>query len=385
MKRRRLFLVIGAALVAALVLDASTRGAAPDVLADIRSWKLLESPTEDEAAKVGPAEHTSDVRMTQQQDYTGEEEEEEEEEEKEEEEEEEEKEEEEARAKEMDVLRNVRVLCWVLMCPSKHNVTAVHVKATWGKRCDKLIFMSNEEDPELGAVNLHVPEGFYKLWIKTRSAFKYLYNHHLDEYDWFLKADDDTYVVVENLRYMLAPYDPNQPIAMGCRLKGNVPGKGYLTGGAGYVLSREALRRVVERGIDAEKCPLKHHSRRPPEDGAAARCMVASGVLFGDSRDHMRRTRFAQLSAATLLMGKDKKQHVYKPIKGPGCCSPTAVAYHKMNVSDLYLMDYLLYTLVVVGHRPSVPFPAPPPPDKKRLTEEDLKRFGKVPVSEEIK
>nr|XP_027235577.1 glycoprotein-N-acetylgalactosamine 3-beta-galactosyltransferase 1-like [Penaeus vannamei] len=256
------------------------------------------------------------------------------------------------------------------MCPSKHNETAVHVKATWGKRCDKLIFMSTKDDPELGAVNLHVPEGFYKLWLKTRAALKYVYAHHLQEYDWFLKGDDDTYVVVDNLRYMLSPYDPKQPIAFGCRLKGNVPGKGYLTGGAGYVMSREALKLVVERGIEADRCPSTHRGRRPAEDAAAARCMVAAGVRFGDSRDSLRRARFSQLSAAALLMGKDKKQHLYKPIKGVGCCSPTAVTFHKMTVSDLYLMDYLLYKMVVAGRHSSAPFPPAPPPDRSRLSPE---------------
>ncbi|XP_063590421.1 glycoprotein-N-acetylgalactosamine 3-beta-galactosyltransferase 1-like [Penaeus indicus] len=148
----------------------------------------------------------------------------------------------------------VRVLCWVMTNPKNHEKKARHIKATWARRCNKLLFISSEEDKELGAVALEVGEGRDHLWEKTKAAFVYVYNNHYKDADWFLKADDDTYVIVENLRYMLSPYDADDPMWFGCRFKKYVK-QGYMSGGAGYVLSREALRKFVEEAIpNPKKC-----------------------------------------------------------------------------------------------------------------------------------
>merc|ERR1719305_1497598 len=119
--------------------------------------------------------------------------------------------------------------------------------AAWGRRCDRLLFMTTVADPQLdGVVVLNMTEGRDQLWSKTKAAFTYVYTHHLEEADWFLKADDDTYVVVENLRMMLGEHSSKQLIHFGHRFK--VLG-GFFSGGAGYVLSQAAVKRLVQVNI----------------------------------------------------------------------------------------------------------------------------------------
>ncbi|XP_068140294.1 glycoprotein-N-acetylgalactosamine 3-beta-galactosyltransferase 1-like [Drosophila tropicalis] len=249
--------------------------------------------------------------------------------------------------------KDVRVLCWIMTTPKYHRAKARHVKRTWAKRCNVLLFMSTAEDRELPTVKLNATEGPENYYRKMEEALKYIYKHYYNDADWFYKATDDTYAVIENLRYMLYPYSSQKPVHFGLTMSPHVNNTGD-----DFVLSREALRRFVKEGIpNSEKCLPGTVVNEAIEIG---RCLKYLNVIAGDSSDSIGRDRMVPCEAAKFLslvrFNKKYWNGTYPSYTEtcPTCCSELAVSWHLVHFHHMYVLNYLIYNLQVYGLRKSL-------------------------------
>ncbi|KAI9559032.1 hypothetical protein GHT06_015821 [Daphnia sinensis] len=273
-----------------------------------------------------------------------------------------------------DLHDKVRILCWVMTNPSNHETKALAVKETWGPRCNVLLFMSSKNDTKLPTVALPVGEGRDELWGKTREAFRYVWEHYHDKVDWFLKADDDTYVIVENLRYFLSGFNTSKPLFFGHKFKAIVK-SGYFSGGAGYALSKEAARRFATIGYHNASLCRKDHGGS--EDAEMGYCMEKLNVSAMDTRDSQGRGRFFPFGADSHYFPGPIHagdywywDYIYYP-PTQACISydsgligefNVTISFHYIDQRTMYMLDLFFYQIRpygLVDNRPAIPEPPP--------------------------
>lgn len=250
--------------------------------------------------------------------------------------------------------QQMRLFCWANSVQNRLHTSLKAINDTWVRRCDDhLYFIESKTRLSHDVLALGVKDGRGYLTDKSTKAWKHVYQHHLDKFDWFLQGDEDTYVVVENLRLLLSHYNASEPVWIGFIYK-HVIKEGFMSGGASYVLSREAVRLLNEDGYQKNlaDCP---QTGGHVDDLNLGLCMAALRVPLANTLDKRGRHTFHTHSMHNYMSG-DPFVKIgggwFPQVVGPECCSELTISFHYVTPNEMRMMDYLLYRIAVYGRTP---------------------------------
>lgn len=239
--------------------------------------------------------------------------------------------------------RKVRIFCGIYTMAKNHETNVKATRDTWGKNCDGFLAFSTLQDNSIPAIKIdHEGEESYdNMWQKSRSIWKYIGKHFLQEFDFFLLGGDDMFYIIENLRaYLVSPdiyslwnsHEDRKGVFLGRRF---FPPKQevFNSGGAGYLLDQKAVE-VLVANLDSPKC--FPHQKGFWEDVNVANCLrVSASIVPMDTRDEFQRERFHPFTPGQHLVyripkGDSDWYPKYNPYlkEGLDCCSAQSISFH---------------------------------------------------------
>ncbi|KAH9257285.1 hypothetical protein BASA81_004442 [Batrachochytrium salamandrivorans] len=194
------------------------------------------------------------------------------------------------------------VFCWV---PSRHASSPLMEKIvnTWLSTCDKFIFTATQANPKLNVVKIDYPTD-KQLWNMIHPAWSYVEKHYGEDYDWFVKLDDDSYFSAPNFKFLVRNYDPEGYYYLGHQMhevsKRADDLQAWFNLGAGHALSRASLRRMAlhlpnsdnpNRVPKGQQCPQVYTWA---EDVKLGECLYKAGGIGhpNNTRDAWGRENF---------------------------------------------------------------------------------------------
>ena len=147
-----------------------------------------------------------------------------------------------------------------VMTTRKYLATrALMIQSTWGKRVPgKLHFFSSADSTtsraDLPLVALPGVDDSYPPQKKSFMMLKYMHDNYIDEFEWFMRVDDDVHIKTDRLEHFLRSLNSTQPHFIGQPGQGNTKELGHLglasdenycIGGTGMIFSRAALRAIA--------------------------------------------------------------------------------------------------------------------------------------------
>lgn len=246
------------------------------------------------------------------------------------------------------------IVCLILTSEKTMGSKGLAVWHTWGRQCSKIYFSCNckniikyqemyknkEKMPEsfiiydglhdIPILLLNIEENYNKMGEKAFLIMKIIYEQLGTKAKWFLMADDDTFIFMDNLRKFIQTKDTQKPELFGFRFRAMFS-EGFIAGGSGILFTHESMKRLVNL-IQQDKCRKDMYS-----DISIAECALQANITIGNSHDKMNKPRFHPANP---------KIHFHGPIPGAllssgshdgtvgkNCCSNESIGFHWIEPS----------------------------------------------------
>jgi chondroitin sulfate synthase len=200
---------------------------------------------------------------------------------------------------------------------------------TWGRKVPgKVMFFSSEDSysEDVPLVALPGVDDTYPPQKKSFMMLKHMYDHYIDQYEWFLRADDDVYVRTDRLEELLRSVDSKKPWFIGQTGRGNTEEFGMLSlesdenfcmGGPGVIFSRETLKRMAPY---VDECLANLYTTH--EDVELGRCVRRFAGISCTWSYEMQVILYHNQSGQAAFSGDLKQKEVHRaitlhPVKQP--------------------------------------------------------------------
>ena len=132
----------------------------------------------------------------------------------------------------------------------------LNINGTWGHKAPKVEYFASEGQGKqaLPVISLPGVDDTYPPQKKVYRMMRYIHDHYINRYNWFMRADDDVYIRVPKLLEFLSKLDPSEDLYIGSPGMGKPedldriklhPNERYCMGGPGVIISRALLIKLV--------------------------------------------------------------------------------------------------------------------------------------------
>uniref|UniRef100_A0A0N4ZQ99 N-acetylgalactosaminide beta-1,3-galactosyltransferase n=1 Tax=Parastrongyloides trichosuri TaxID=131310 RepID=A0A0N4ZQ99_PARTI len=247
------------------------------------------------------------------------------------------------------------IYCFVMTTKRYHEDRMIAINNTWIRRCDHGVIYtdSNNIDKNVPFIDLfkNLPKEFNHPFWRTIIALQYSFTKISNKFNWYLKTEDDTFIIIEHLKKLLKKYDYNKGYYMEFYNEDLI--KNTKDTGTSYVFSKRAMELFSKKLFKNNTlCPYNNNER----EGISV-CMRSIGIeKLSLSRDNKGRERFkdwdVEMGIHFKKEGKkirnlsiSKKRDRYEDF------GSDILSLHHLTPSEMLTIDLFLYHIKINNNK----------------------------------